>query len=143
MFRPTPVGMQVAFGKDKYYWSNVYPTQLSRSFAKDIKKFGRVLKIIKAFEPIFALMPVHRMLKFFRFTPDFGERMIYPLVALFFGTGNQTPYVSSAILERVFLDPSMKLFEFDEKSLLASIPTMYGFPNVRHIHVFSFIDIRR
>ena len=56
--------------------------------------------------------------------------MIYPLVALFFGTGNQTPYVSSAILERVFLDPSMKLFEFDEKSLLASIPTMYGFPNV-------------
>ena len=46
------------------------------------------------------------------------------------GTGQQTPYVSSAILERIFLDPSMKLFEFDEKSLLASIPTMYGFPNV-------------
>jgi len=122
--------MQVAFGKDENYWSNVYPTQLSRSFAKDIKKFGRALKIIKAFEPIFALMPVHKMLKVFRFSPDFGERMIYPLVALFFGTGNQTPYVSSAILERVFLDPSMKLFEFDEKSLLASIPTMYGFPNV-------------
>lgn len=45
--RPTPVGMQVSFGKDKYYWSNVYPTQLSRSFEKDIKKFGRVLKVIK------------------------------------------------------------------------------------------------
>lgn len=39
--------MQVSFGKDKYYWSNVYPTQLSRGFEKDIKKFGRVLKIIK------------------------------------------------------------------------------------------------
>ena len=59
--------------------------------------------------------------------------MIYPLVALFFGTGNQTPFISCAILERVFLDPSMKLFEFDENSLLASIPEMYGFPNVgRH-----------
>ena len=45
--RPTPVGMQVSFGKGDKYWSNVYPTQLSRSFAKDIKKFGRVLKIVK------------------------------------------------------------------------------------------------
>ena len=82
------------------------------------------------FEVIFALIPVQTLLKLFRFSPEFGDRMIYPLVALFFGTGQQTPYVSSAILERVFLDPSMKLFEFDDKSLLASIPTMYGFPNV-------------
>jgi hypothetical protein len=42
--------MQVSFGKDKYYWSNVYPSQLSRSFASDIKKFGRVLKIVKYVE---------------------------------------------------------------------------------------------
>jgi hypothetical protein len=82
------------------------------------------------FEVVFAFIPVYFMLKLFRFSQDFGERMIYPLVALFFGTGNQTPFISSAILERVFLDPSMKLFEFDEKSLLASIPEMYGFPNV-------------
>jgi hypothetical protein len=39
--------MQVSFGKEEYYWSNVYPTQLSRSFAKDIKKFGWVLKVVK------------------------------------------------------------------------------------------------
>jgi hypothetical protein len=71
------------------------------------------------------------MLKIFRFSHDFGDRMVYPLVALFFGTGNQTPHISSAILERVFMDPSMKLFEYNDKSLLASIPTMYGFPKVR------------
>jgi hypothetical protein len=40
---------------------------------------------------------------------DFGEVIVYPLVALFFGTGNQTPFISSAILERVFMDPSMRL----------------------------------
>ena len=28
------------------------------------------------------------------------------------------------------MDPSMKLFEFSEKSLLASIPTMLAFPKV-------------
>lgn len=40
---------------------------------------------------------------------DFGEVIVYPLVALFFGTGNQTPFISSAILERVFMDPNMRL----------------------------------
>ena len=29
------------------------------------------------------------------------------------------------------MDPSMKLFEYNDKSLLASIPTMYAFPKVR------------
>lgn len=48
------------------------------------------------------------------------------------GTGNQTPYISSAILERVFKDPSMRLFEFNKNSLLASIPTMYAFPKARN-----------
>jgi len=28
------------------------------------------------------------------------------------------------------MDPSMRLFQYNDKSLLASIPTMYGFPKV-------------
>ena len=42
------------------------------------------------------------MLKMFHFSKDFGDKMVYPLVALFFGTGNQTPYISSVILVTVF-----------------------------------------
>ena len=34
------------------------------------------------------------------------------------------------IQERVFMDPSMRLFEYNDKSLLASIPTMLAFPKV-------------
>lgn len=98
-----------------------------------------MLLTVRTFEVIFAFIPVYVMLKLFRFSQDFGERMIYPLVALFFGTGNQTPFISCAILERVFLDPSMKLFEFDEKSLLASIPEMYGFPNVGRLPEVEFV----
>ena len=30
------------------------------------------------------------------------------------------------------MDPSMKLFEYNDKSLLASIPTMLAFPNVMY-----------
>ena len=37
-------------------------------FSDDIKKFGRVLKIIKTFEPLFAMISVSAMLKMFRFS---------------------------------------------------------------------------
>jgi len=44
--------------------------------------------------------------------------MIYPLTALFFGTGNQTPNVSSIMIARVFLDPQLKLFQYQIKILV-------------------------
>ncbi|VDC07912.1 unnamed protein product [Peniophora sp. CBMAI 1063] len=133
-FNASPVGMQISFSKGEDFWSNVFPSPLTEQFQKDIKKFGKVLGIIKKTEVLFAFVPVHAMLRMFRFSNDFGEKMVYPLVALFFGTGNQTPYISCAILERVFKDPSMKLFEFSDKSLLASIPTMYAFPKLRDVY---------
>ncbi|THH29953.1 hypothetical protein EUX98_g4241 [Antrodiella citrinella] len=133
-FEPTEVGMQISFGKDKDFWTNVFPTELTVQFQNDIAKFGTALKVIKKLEVLFALIPVHVMLRIFRFSKDFGEKMVYPLVALFFGTGNQTPYISSAILERVFMDSSMRLFEYNKKSLLASIPSMYAFPKLHDVY---------
>jgi len=75
--------------------------------SRDIKKLGRVLKIIKYTMPILGLVPVHVMLKMFAFSEDFGNKMVFPLVTLFLGTGSQTPNVSCAILESLFVDPNM------------------------------------
>lgn len=134
-FKATEVGLQISFGKGiDTFWSNVFPSELVERFSSDIRKFGRVLHTIKRFEPIFAVIPVDKMLRMFRFSPDFGERMVFPLVALFFGTGNETKHISSAILERVFLDPSMRLFEFSEESLLASVPKMMAFPELSRVY---------
>ncbi|CAO1613803.1 unnamed protein product [Parajaminaea phylloscopi] len=134
-FKATEVGLQISFGKGKEsFWSNVFPSELVDKFQDDIKKFGKTLHTIKRFEPFFAMIPVDRMLKMFSFSPDFGERMVFPLVALFFGTGNETKHISSAILERVFLDPSMRLFEFSEESLLASVPKMMAFPELSRVY---------
>lgn len=79
------LSIRISFGKGPNFWSNVFPSDLTRKFQKDIEKFGRVLKTIKRLEVIFAFIPVHVMLKMFRFSEDFGDRMVYPLVALFFG----------------------------------------------------------
>lgn len=77
--------MQIAFGKGEgEFWSNVFPTPVLDKFKDDIKRFGKVLNIIKMFEPVFALISVQNMLKLFRFQDEFGEIVVFPLVALFF-----------------------------------------------------------
>lgn len=101
---------RISFGKGENFWTNVFPSELVTQFKGDIAKFGTALSTIKKLEPIFAMIPVHAMLKMFRFSTGFGERMVYPLVALFFGTGNQTPYISSAILVRV--NQSVVLYKY-------------------------------
>jgi predicted NAD/FAD-binding protein len=60
--------------------------------------------------------------------------MVYPLTALFFGTGNQTPYVSSAIIARVFLDSNLKLFDYDNELLLSEEPDFFVFPNLKNLY---------
>jgi hypothetical protein len=44
-----------------------------------------VLKIIKTFEVVFAFVSIQAMLWLFHFSKGFGEKMVYPLAALFFG----------------------------------------------------------
>ena len=63
------------------------------------------------FEALLALLPVYVLLRLFGLSKDFGERMVYPLTALFFGTGNQTPYVASAILVGFLLATSPSFLE--------------------------------
>lgn len=60
--------------------------------------------------------------------------MVYPLIALFLGTGNQTANVSCAILERLFNDPNMKLWDYDQKTLLPNRPTMITFPKLHDFY---------
>ena len=50
------------------------------------------------------LVPISVMLRLMFFSKDFGDKMVYPLIALFLGTGNQTAHVPSAIVERLFDD---------------------------------------
>jgi hypothetical protein len=95
---PCPHLDRISFGKGQNFWTNVFPSPLTERLAPDISKFGRVLKIVKLLEGLLALLPIYVLLRLFGLSKDFGERMVYPLTALFFGTGNQTPYVASSIL---------------------------------------------
>lgn len=137
-----PVKLQVAFGRGESFWTNVFPSQLVSQFAGDIRKFGTVLKIIKYTMPVLGLVPIRIMLRMFFFSKDFGDKMVYPLIALFLGTGNQTANVSCAILERLFDDPNMKLWDYDAGTLLPNLPTMVTFPKLSDFYADWEADLR-
>lgn len=85
---PQELKLQVSFGQGKEtFWTNVFPSQLVDQHSADIKKFGRVLKIIKWTMPVLGLVPIKVMLRMFFFSKDFGDKMVLPLIALFLGTG--------------------------------------------------------
>lgn len=131
---PHEVSLQVAFGNgEQGFWTNVFPSKLVSNYSKDIKRFGFFLKVIKWGMPILGLIPISIMLRVFFFSKDFGDKMVYPLIALFLGTGNQTANVPSAIVERLFNDPNMKLWDYDSTTLLPNLPTMVTFD---HLHGF-------
>ena len=82
------VKLQVAFGQGKdSFWTNCFPSPLVNQFSGDIRKFGRVLKIIKWTMPVLGIVPIRIMLRMFFFSKDFGDKMVFPLIALFLGTG--------------------------------------------------------
>lgn len=84
--------------------------------------------------PFIGIIPIRVILRMFFFSKDFGDKMVYPLIALFLGTGNQTANVSCAILERLFHDPNMKLWDYDPQTLLPNLPTMVTFPNLHNFY---------
>lgn len=92
------VKLQVSFGQGKEsFWTNCFPSTLVDQFSADIKKFGRVLKIIKYTMPILGLVPIRIMLRMFFFNKEFGDKMVFPLIALFLGTGRSPPSSVQAV----------------------------------------------
>ncbi|KAI9884128.1 MAG: hypothetical protein M1823_004100 [Watsoniomyces obsoletus] len=142
-YQEQDIKLQVSFGKGKdQFWTNVFPTQLVDQHQADIKKFGRVLKLIKYTMPVLGIVPIRVMLKMFFFNKDFGDKMVLPLIALFLGTGNQTPNVCCAVLERLFHDPNMALWNYDPKTLLPNLPQMVTFPNLNNFYADWVSDLR-
>ncbi|EHA54059.1 hypothetical protein MGG_08846 [Pyricularia oryzae 70-15] len=147
---PREVKLQVSFGKGtEGFWTNCFPSKLVEELSSDIKKFGWFLKLVKYTMPVLGLVPIHVMMRLMFFSKDFEHKMVYPLIALFLGTGNQTRHVPSAIVERLFDDPNMKLWDFDKDTLLPNLPTMVTFDNLSEFYkdwmkdlVSKGVDIR-
>jgi hypothetical protein len=123
--------LQVSFGQGEKFWTNVFPTKLLEKHAGEIKRFVTMLKIIRWFEPFFALIPIKILMKLFFFSDEFTNLIALPMIALFLGTGNATPEVPSVILERLCTSPTYGMwYPPDKLSVASNLPPMVVFPNL-------------
>jgi len=133
-FEPTPVKLTCSFGRGLHNWTNYADSELASSLRSEIKAFQRCLEWVSCLEVAFAFVDIDKVLSLWQFSDDFRYRMVYPLVALFFGTGNTTPRTSAAIIARVFLDPQLRLFDYSPDRLLDQSPDMYAFDDLTNIY---------
>ncbi|MCJ1403828.1 hypothetical protein MMC11_007051 [Xylographa trunciseda] len=125
-----PVKLQVSFGKDDKFWTNVFPTKLLARHTKEIKRFHTMLKIVRWFEVLFAIIPIKILMKMFFFSEEFANTVALPMVALFLGTGNYTPEVPTIILERLVTSPTYGMwYPGDPLTVASNLPPMVVFPN--------------
>jgi hypothetical protein len=129
-FRADPVKLQVAFGKDDTFWTNVYPTKLLEMHQKEVKRFYTMLRWVRWLEVVFALVPLKVLMKIWGFSTDFTNMVALPMVALFLGTGNYTPQVPTIMLERLCTSPTYGMwYPSDKQSIASNLPPMVVFPN--------------
>lgn len=133
--RADPVKLQVSFGKDDQFWTNVYSTMMLKKHEKEVKRFYTMLKIVRWFEVFFALIPIKYLVKIFCFSEEFSNVVALPMVALFLGTGNYAPEVPSMVLERLCTSPTYGMWYPPDKSSIASnLPPMIVFPNLSEFY---------
>lgn len=140
----SPVKLQVSFGKGDQFWTNVYPTKLLSRHEKEARRFEWMLKIVRWFELIFALLPIKYLAKLFCFSYEFANAVALPMLALFLGTGNYTPEVPSIILERLCTSPTIGMwYPSGGKTVFSELPKMVVFPNFGHFYDDWQMDIRK
>ncbi|KAF2270868.1 FAD/NAD(P)-binding domain-containing protein [Lojkania enalia] len=128
-YHADPVKLQVSFGKDELFWTNVFPTELLARHQKEIKRFRKMLNIVRWLELIFALLPIKYVMKLFWFSEEFTNAVVLPMIALFLGTGNATPEVPSIIMERLCTSPTYGMwYPPDKLSVASNQPPMVVFP---------------
>lgn len=136
-----PTKLDVSFGVGGYNWKNYEAKPLQQRLAAETRRFGAVLKWLSCLEFVSIFVSIDWVLRVLRFSEEFRHRMVYPLVALFFGTGNQTPLVSSAIIARVFLDKSLAIFDYDPDYLLKQTPTNIAFDDLQAFYATMVAQI--
>jgi hypothetical protein len=88
-----------------------------------------MLKIVRWFELFFAMIPIKILFKMFWFSEEFTNTVAMPMIALFLGTGNETPNVPSIILERLCTSPTYGMwYPPDNLSVASNLPPMVVFP---------------
>lgn len=134
-YKADPCELQISFGKDETFWSNMFPTNLIVKHQREVRRLVWMLKIMRWFEIIFAILPLKVVFKLFCFSDEFTNAIALPMTALFLGTGNATPDVPAIMFERLCTSPSYGMWYAPNKdSVVDNQPPMIVFPNLSEFY---------
>ncbi|KAI1420359.1 FAD dependent oxidoreductase [Xylaria sp. FL1777] len=134
-YRADPVKLQVSFGKDDTFWTNMFPTELLARHGTEVARLATVLRLMRWFEVFFALLPLRLVFKLFLFSDEFIEAVVLPMTALFLGTGNATPEVPAIMFERLCTSPTYGMwYKPDRNTVVNNQPPMVVFPNLSEFY---------
>lgn len=134
-YKADPCELQVSFGKDETFWSNMFPTNLIVKHQREVRRLVWMLKIMRWFEIIFAILSLKVVFKLFWFSDEFTNAIALPMTALFLGTGNATPDVPAIMSERLCTSPSYGMWYAPNKdSVVNNQPPMIVFPNLSEFY---------
>ncbi|TRX92399.1 hypothetical protein FHL15_006785 [Xylaria flabelliformis] len=134
-YHADPVKLQVSFGKDDTFWTNMFPTELLARHQKEVARLTTLLKLMRWFEVFFALLPLRLVFKLFSFSEEFTNTVALPMTALFLGTGNATPEVPAIMFERLCTSPTYGMwYKADKHTVVNNQPPMVVFPNLSEFY---------
>ncbi|KAI1123271.1 FAD dependent oxidoreductase [Nemania abortiva] len=134
-YHADPVKLQVSFGKDDTFWTNMFPTTLIARHRKEVARLTTLLKLMRWFEIFFALLPLRLVFRLFLFSDEFIDTVVMPMTALFLGTGNATPEVPAIMFERLCTSPTYGMwYKTDRNTVLSNQPPMVVFPNLSEFY---------
>ncbi|KAH8164493.1 hypothetical protein CIB48_g3758 [Xylaria polymorpha] len=134
-YHADPVTLQVSFGKDDTFWTNMFPTELLARHRREVARLTTVLKLMRWFEVFFALLPLRLVFRLFWFSGEFTDTVALPMTALFLGTGNATPEVPAIMFERLCTSPTYGMwYKTDRNTVVSNRPPMVVFPNLSEFY---------
>ncbi|KAH8601472.1 hypothetical protein B0O99DRAFT_648800 [Bisporella sp. PMI_857] len=79
---------------------------------------------------LFALLPLRLVFKLFLFSQEFTDAIALPMMALFLGTGNETPETPTIMFERLCTSPTYGMwYNLKPDTVISNHPPMVVFPN--------------
>ncbi|EEP78249.1 predicted protein [Uncinocarpus reesii 1704] len=135
-YEPKEIRIQLSFGKGvEGFWTNMFPSPLLQKHQHDIKKFGKALRTVRRFRFPLWVIPLKRFFRLFGISKEFAQRIVYPLASVLMGIGNEAEDVPCGVLQVLFDDPELKIWDFDPVGFMPPRPPMFAFPNMARFYM--------
>eukprot|EP00891_Asterochloris_glomerata_P008533 jgi/Astpho2/8533/fgenesh1_pg.00125_%23_37_t len=126
-------------GRDNQRWDNYTAGATFPVLQKHCAEIERFLmeQLVLGKLQLLQFVPIGWLLRLWRFSDEFKQDVVYPIVGSFNGTGGSMDATPAAVTASALMHPAFKIFQADRRTMLApatSGPEVFIFPNLRNLY---------